>query len=207
MSWSPGESLTARPRFNKYGFSWKVRCVVWRPSSTSFSSRRRDRLSLSFLRFDPKHDEYRSFLTCIRNEHMFTNDFVDQQERGFTVPRPFCTRRISCWPEATYFKPAGVPLRVLDEITLTLDELEALRLADLNGMYQEQAAQRMKISRPTFARIAEAARKKVADALVHGKALRLEGGPVRLSFRPRRAVSEDAACARRRSRTKYSDHF
>lgn len=94
------------------------------------------------------------------------------------MSRPFCPRKISCWPKATYFKPAGIPLRVLDEITLTLDELEALRLADFNGMYQEQAAQRMKISRPTFARIVEAARRKVADALIHGKALRLEGGIV-----------------------------
>ncbi len=117
-------------------------------------------------------------LTFLHNEHMFTNDFVDKQERGFTVPRPFCPRRIACWPEATYFKPAGVPLRVLAEVTLKLDELEALRLADLNGMYQEQAAQRMKISRPTFARIVEAARRKVADVLVNGKALRVEGGPV-----------------------------
>lgn len=61
---------------------------------------------------------------------------------------------------------------------LTLDELESLRLADFNGQYQEQAAEQMKISRATFARIVEAARKKVADALVNGKALRIEGGPV-----------------------------
>ncbi|MFA5043009.1 MAG: DUF134 domain-containing protein [Kiritimatiellia bacterium] len=87
-------------------------------------------------------------------------------------------RQIGFKPCADYFKPAGVPLRLLDEINLKLDELEALRLADLNGMYQEQAAQRMKISRPTFARIVEAARRKVADALIHGKALRVEGGPV-----------------------------
>ncbi|MDO9541623.1 MAG: DUF134 domain-containing protein [Kiritimatiellia bacterium] len=77
----------------------------------------------------------------------------------------------------------------------------------MNGLYHEHAAEKMKISRPTFSRVVEQARRKVADALVHGKALRLEGGPVRLSFRPRRAVSEDAACARRRSRTEYSDHF
>jgi len=116
-------------------------------------------------------------------------------------------RRIGFRPCANFFKPAGIPIRKLDVVTLTLDEVEALRLADLNRLYQEQAAEQMKISRPTFARIVAAARKKVADALIHGKALRLEGGPVRLSFRPRRAVSEDAACARRRSRTKYPDHF
>jgi len=67
---------------------------------------------------------------------------------------------------------------MLAEVVLTLDELESLRLADLNGLYQEQAAEKMKISRPTFARIVEEARRKVADALIHGKALRLEGGAV-----------------------------
>lgn len=69
-------------------------------------------------------------------------------------------------------------MRVLEEVTLTLDELEALRLADFNGLYQEQAAEKMNISRATFARIIESARRKVADALLHGKALRVEGGPV-----------------------------
>jgi uncharacterized protein len=94
------------------------------------------------------------------------------------MPRPFCPRRIRFEPGVTYFKPAGIPMVVLHEVIVTLDELEALRLADLNGLYQEQAAEQMKISRPTFARIVEAARKKTADALIHGKALRLEGGTV-----------------------------
>lgn len=99
------------------------------------------------------------------------------------MPRPFCPRWIGHVPGATYFKPAGVPLRMLEEVTLTLDELEALRLADLEGLYQEQAAERMKISRPTFARVIESARRKVADALTRGKALRLEGGAV-IPFQP-----------------------
>ncbi len=94
------------------------------------------------------------------------------------MPRPFCLRRVGLSPSATYFKPAGIPIRDLEEIVMTLDELESLRLADFEGLYQEQAAERMKVSRPTFARIVEAARKKVADALIHGKALRMEGGPV-----------------------------
>ena len=94
------------------------------------------------------------------------------------MPRPHCLRRIANWPDVTYFKPAGIPLRVLEEITVTLDELEALRLADLQGLYQEQAAEQMKISRATFARVVESARKKVADALINGKALCIEGGPV-----------------------------
>ena len=94
------------------------------------------------------------------------------------MPRPFCPRHVECSPHIVYFKPAGVPLCDLDEVNVTLDELEALRLADWEGFYQEQAAEQMKISRPTFARVVESARKKVADALVHGKALRIEGGPV-----------------------------
>jgi predicted DNA-binding protein (UPF0251 family) len=94
------------------------------------------------------------------------------------VPRPQCCRRVAGTPMASIFKPAGLPARYLDEIVLTLDEFEALRLADLEGLYQEQAALRMRVSRPTFGRILEVAHRKVADALVSGKALRIEGGPV-----------------------------
>lgn len=94
------------------------------------------------------------------------------------MSRPPSPRRVTCRPGATYFKPAGIPLRVLEEVTLTLDEFEALRLADLEGLYQEQAADQMQVSRQTFGRIAGSARRKVADALVHGKALRMDGGPV-----------------------------
>jgi predicted DNA-binding protein (UPF0251 family) len=84
-------------------------------------------------------------------------------------------------PQATYYKPRGVPLRALEQVALTVDELEALRLADLEGLYQEEAAGRMNVSRQTFGRIVEAARKKVADALVNGKALSIEGGPVEVT--------------------------
>jgi predicted DNA-binding protein (UPF0251 family) len=65
---------------------------------------------------------------------------------------------------------------MLEEITLTIDEFEAIRLADLENLYQQQAADKMKISRPTFGRIIESAHKKVAEALVRGKALKIEGG-------------------------------
>lgn len=94
------------------------------------------------------------------------------------MPRPCCARLVRCRPNVCAFKPVGVPLRALEVVTLTLDEVEALRLADLEGLYQEDAAQKMQISRPTFARIVEAARRKTAEALVHGKAIRLEGGSV-----------------------------
>jgi predicted DNA-binding protein (UPF0251 family) len=94
------------------------------------------------------------------------------------VPRPFCPRRIAGRPAASVFKPVAIPTRQIEEVVMTLDEFEALRLADLEGLYQEEAAARMGISRPTFGRIIDAAHRKVADALVHGKALRMEGGPV-----------------------------
>ena len=79
-------------------------------------------------------------------------------------------------PESNYFKPRGIPLSVLEEVILTVDEFEAIRLADLEGLYQEQAAGRMGVSRPTFGRMMESAHKKVAEALVKGKALKIEGG-------------------------------
>jgi predicted DNA-binding protein (UPF0251 family) len=66
----------------------------------------------------------------------------------------------------------------LEEVVMTLDEFEALRLADLEGQYQAQAAETMRVSRPTFSRIVESAHRKIADALVHGHALRIEGGPI-----------------------------
>jgi len=94
------------------------------------------------------------------------------------MPRPYCCRRIAGRPAASIFKPIGVPMRMLDEIVMTLDEFEAIRLADLDGLYQESAAAQMGVSRPTFSRITASAHRKVADALVHGKALRIEGGPV-----------------------------
>ncbi|HUJ12038.1 MAG TPA: DUF134 domain-containing protein, partial [Verrucomicrobiae bacterium] len=97
------------------------------------------------------------------------------------MPRDHCPRRIRQLPGTTYFKPAGVPSRTLKEVALALDELEALRLADLTALHHEAAAEQMGISRATFGRIVESARRKVADALINGKALRMGGGPVLLS--------------------------
>ena len=69
----------------------------------------------------------------------------------------------------------------LEEVVLSLDEFEAMRLADLDGLYQEQAADQMKVSRTTVSRIIDSAHRKIADAIVHGKALRIEGGPVQVA--------------------------
>jgi predicted DNA-binding protein (UPF0251 family) len=68
---------------------------------------------------------------------------------------------------------------MLEEVNLTLDELEAVRLADWKGLYQEDAAKKMDISRQTFGNIIERAHKKIADVLLNAKALRIEGGVVR----------------------------
>ena len=92
--------------------------------------------------------------------------------------RPHCRRMIQGRPQSTIFKPTGIPMRDLEEVNLTLDEFEAVRLADLGALYQEQAATQMGVSRPTFSRIVESAHRKIADALVHGKAIRIEGGTV-----------------------------
>ena len=97
------------------------------------------------------------------------------------MARPRHCRRVSSMPESNYFKPRGIPLSLLEDVVLTVDEFEAIRLADLEGLYQEQAAEKMNISRPTFGRIVESAHKKVADALVKGKALKIEGGEFKIS--------------------------
>lgn len=97
------------------------------------------------------------------------------------MARPKCTRLVSDFPNTTFFKPRGIPLVELEEVTLAVDEHEALRLADLEGLYQEDAALKMNISRPTFGRIIESAHKKVADALINGKAIRIEGGAVTIA--------------------------
>ena len=92
------------------------------------------------------------------------------------MPRPRICRRVHCEPGFTYFKPRGVPLTHLESVNLTVDEFEAIRLNDLKGLEQTVAAEKMHISQPTFHRILESARKKVADALINGKAIRIEGG-------------------------------
>jgi len=92
------------------------------------------------------------------------------------MPRPRICRRVRFLPGVNYFKPAGIRMRDLEEIILTVDEFEAIRLKDLEGLDQTNAAKKMKISQPTFFRLLESARKKIADAIVNGKAIRIEGG-------------------------------
>jgi predicted DNA-binding protein (UPF0251 family) len=96
------------------------------------------------------------------------------------MPRPFRCRRIFFTPQHKYFKPCGIPLSKLEEINLTLDELEAIRLADKEGLYQEEASKKMNISRQTFGNIIDSAHKKIAQFLTESKALCIKGGEVEM---------------------------
>lgn len=97
--------------------------------------------------------------------------------------RPHKERRVEQLPPVTHYKPAGVPLRLLEEITLTIEEMEAIRLADIEQLDQGAAAERMEISRPTFHRIVNTAHQKIASALWEGHALRVDGGNFRIAHR------------------------
>lgn len=90
--------------------------------------------------------------------------------------RPKKTRWVKCLPDERCFKPLCKPLSKLEGVYLSIDEFEAVRLACLDGLKQEEAATLMKISRPTFSRILTSAHKKIADALVNIKAIKIEGG-------------------------------
>lgn len=99
------------------------------------------------------------------------------------MPRPPKPRLVEFVPEVTYFKPAGIPMATLDEVCLGVDELEALRLKDVEGLDQEECARRMSLAQSTFQRILAAAREKLTRAIVEGKALRIEGGNYRFVAR------------------------
>lgn len=90
--------------------------------------------------------------------------------------RPSCPRVVRNIPDVTYFKPRGVPMHDLELTVLTLEELEAISLVDLQDLEQEDAAARMKVSRRTLARDLSSGRKKIADALLNGKAIEIKGG-------------------------------
>ena len=92
------------------------------------------------------------------------------------MPRPRKWRTVAAQPRVNLFKPQGVPAWDLEEVVMAVEGLEAIRLFDLEGLDQEEAAARMGVSRPTFSRILTSARSVVAEALVRGLALRVEGG-------------------------------
>jgi uncharacterized protein len=107
------------------------------------------------------------------------------------MARPPIERAVGAVPRVTLFKPAGVPARDLAQLQLAVDELEAIRLVDLEGLSHEQAAEVMGVSRQTVGRVLERGRAKVADALVGGKAILIGGGQYRVEPRQMRCFSCD----------------
>ncbi|MDK2903442.1 MAG: uncharacterized protein PWQ93_1361 [Clostridiales bacterium] len=105
------------------------------------------------------------------------------------MPRPPKTRFVEDLPYISLFKPMGIPMRQLEEVVLSIEEFEAIRLKDLEGLEQKECAQRMQISRPTFQRILVTAHQKIAEALIDGKALRIEGGNYQVTKRHFRCAS------------------
>jgi predicted DNA-binding protein (UPF0251 family) len=99
------------------------------------------------------------------------------------MARPFKNRQIATPPAATVYKPAGVPASELTWRTLAIDELEAIRLVDAEGLDQSAVAERMGVSRPTVSRIVARARATIARTLTQGQALQIEGGPVEIASR------------------------
>lgn len=92
------------------------------------------------------------------------------------MARPIRPRFVRGPPSIDYFKPRDIPLSTLEEVVLKVEELEAIKLKDLDDLQQEECAKKMGISRATFQRVLNSAKKKIADALVNGKAIRIEGG-------------------------------
>jgi len=98
-------------------------------------------------------------------------------------------RKVSSMPPITYFRPEGAALATPGEVNLLVEEAEAIRLKDLEGLEQEECAQRMRVSRTTFSRVLDSARQKIADALLNGKAIRIEGGSFEMAVSKFRCVS------------------
>ncbi|MBT3416755.1 DUF134 domain-containing protein [Candidatus Woesearchaeota archaeon] len=90
------------------------------------------------------------------------------------MPRPCKQRRIFGRPNSSYFKPSGKKINELEESSLNISEFEAIRLMDLEKIPQEIAAKQMQVSQPTFSRILKSGREKIADAIINGKAIKIE---------------------------------
>jgi len=123
---------------------------------------------------------FRIILSCNLNLCSVRADDFKQQGVKRALPRHRKRRRVGHVPMCSLFKPAGIPAYDLEEVVLRIEEMEAIRLKDLVGLDQEACAERMGVSRPTFQRILVEARRKVAEVLIEGKALRIEGGAYHL---------------------------
>lgn len=98
------------------------------------------------------------------------------------MARPRRDRRIFFQPDVTYFKPAGIPMMHLKETMLSFDELEAIRLMDSEGLDQTTSAKKMKISQSTLSRLLREGRKKLADAIIQGNAIKIHGGNFKMAM-------------------------
>ncbi|MBD3252200.1 DUF134 domain-containing protein [Candidatus Pacearchaeota archaeon] len=115
------------------------------------------------------------------------------------MPRPRRIRRIFFQPDVTYFKPAGIPISHLNQITLSFDELEAIRLIDSEEMEQTKAAKKMKISQSTLSRLIKNGRKKLSDALTKGYSIKIQGGNFKMTM-PRKGLGLGQGAGRGRGR-------
>jgi predicted DNA-binding protein (UPF0251 family)/predicted Fe-Mo cluster-binding NifX family protein len=114
------------------------------------------------------------------------------------MPRPKFPRKVGFLPGVKYFKPANSKLSELKEVVLGHDEIEAVRLKNLQGLSQEEAAEEMNVSQPTFHRLLSSAYTKMTDAIVNGKALRIEGGNISLpEAHPPEAGTSEARSGKR----------
>ena len=95
------------------------------------------------------------------------------------MPRPRRIRRIFFQPDVTQFIPKGLPKPIYEKV-LTYDEIETIRLKDLENLEQSRAAKQMKISQPTFSRLLDSARKKIASAIINGQAIKIQGGDFKM---------------------------
>ncbi len=114
------------------------------------------------------------------------------------MPRPMKWRKVCCLPDSQVFGPLGQRAMTLESITMTVDEYETIRLIDLEGMMQEECASKMNVARTTVQKIYNDARKKLADVIVNGKVLRIEGGEYRLYDENERL--DDRGCCQRHRR-------
>jgi len=105
------------------------------------------------------------------------------------LARPVKLRCVAQLPSTGFFKPVEPAASVLQKVCLSVEEAEAIRLKDLEGLEQEECAQKMNISRPTFHRVLGSARNKLADALLNGKAMRIDGGNFEMAMRPFRCIN------------------
>lgn len=97
------------------------------------------------------------------------------------MARPRRIRRIFFQPDTTYFKPAGISLAHLEEVVLSFDELEAIRLIDFEQIGQIKAGKKMRISQPTLSRLLKEGRKKITSAIINGYAIKIQGGDFKMA--------------------------